>query len=265
MAPELSSAKAGQLLASITWDLAPLLAVQSSPAAASKRGYKLVSLDYSVTHSPQLTAGGAASGAQLKPASSSVSIKVTLPLQPFYSNTVLSERTSELQLLASITGLFGIFAVFKLLYGLLQSLQEWWAPRGAGGGKGGGRCWAARRGREQLTGPRRKAGGAAGSAEVEGSAQAVEGGNNPLLLSSRAALPGAVGGCAPAPALARWQRHQDAEGDVWFSCLSTGEVVWELPPGAWQRHQDAEGDVWFSCLSTGEVVWELPPGAVAVS
>jgi len=87
-----------------------------------------------------------------------------------------------------------------------------------------------------------------------------------------------AGGAGDAGAAAEWVRRSDEGGDFWFESVATGEVSWNLPPGAklvgepaaggaakgeaplpahWTRQHD-ETDTWYSNSLTGEVSWDRP-------
>jgi hypothetical protein len=67
------------------------------------------------------------------PASAAVRLSLSLPLQPFYLNVVLTEKTPLTSLLSTIVGLAGIFSLFGTLLGVTDTVQKF-APKRCGGG-----------------------------------------------------------------------------------------------------------------------------------
>jgi len=106
-------------LASISWEIAPLLAIQRDDYIGNgtiTQGYQLLSM----TSSPSYEEWSSI----VRPAEATVNIKITLPLQNIYSYTTLSVKVSDLQLLSSIIGLSGIFSGFAIAYKLMQTILK---------------------------------------------------------------------------------------------------------------------------------------------
>ncbi len=98
----------GGLLSTLAWQLAPLYGERTDQLnSRATRGYQMVGVSVATTLTP--LAQGLPS---IKPAEESVVVRIVLPLQPFYSSTVLSEKVSTVQLVTSIFGLTGVFALF---------------------------------------------------------------------------------------------------------------------------------------------------------
>ncbi len=112
-------ASSGGLLTSLEWQVLPLLDeiydLRPDASRSSRRGYTLIDGGISVTRKTATSALNA-SYSLFSPASSSISVRITLALQPYFSKTTLTEKTSLLELFASIVGLAGIFSVFGILF-----------------------------------------------------------------------------------------------------------------------------------------------------
>jgi len=107
------------LLTSLEWQVLPLLDeiydLRPDASRSSRRGYTLIDGGISVTRKTAASALNA-SYSLFSPASSSIAVKISLALQPYFSKTTLTEKTSLLELFASIVGLAGIFSVFGILF-----------------------------------------------------------------------------------------------------------------------------------------------------
>ncbi len=166
--------------------------------------------------------------ATLRPLEAAISLRVVLSLQALYSFTLLSEKTSIIQLLSSVVGLTGIFGAFGLAYRGFRALTA--VQRAA---RTCSDC-AAGRGRQLRSRSRRR------------------GGSSKLL-----AMPAVVGAdSTPAAALTLNPLQAAA------AAVSGQELKTVLPPAAnpWRHHQDDDGTVYYVNLQTGESVWTLPPG-----
>jgi hypothetical protein len=107
------------LLTSLEWQVLPLLDeiydLRPDASRSSRRGYTLIDGGISVTRKTATSALNS-SYSLFSPASSSIAVKISLALQPYFSKTTLTEKTSLLELFASIVGLAGIFSVFGILF-----------------------------------------------------------------------------------------------------------------------------------------------------
>ncbi len=229
MASADSMATPTSLLSTAAWEVAPLLAIQQdSFTGRVTRGYQLVAVSSSSTFT--------ATPAALKPAEASVALHISLPIQPFYSSTTLSEKLSVLQLLSSIVGLTGIFSAFGLAF-RATVLAKHQRKRGSCCGCCSACLYVPHR-RSKLTqlgaAPRAGIGAvqmSAGSAATELVTTA-----NPLM--QRAASMRAVVSPTPAAppeaaaAASTWLVQHDEDGDPYYVNPLTSESVWELPPGA---------------------------------
>jgi len=119
--------KNGGLLTNVEWNVLPLLdeIYDRRPAATqtARRGYTLIDGGTVVTRA---SANDGTFGL-ITPASSFVSVRILLPLQPYFSRTTLSEKTTLLDLFASIIGLGGLFSVFGILFQLAEKTVQ--SPR----------------------------------------------------------------------------------------------------------------------------------------
>ena len=110
----------GGLLTNVEWKVLPLLdeIYDRRPTATqtAKRGYTLIDGGTVVTRA----SANDGSFGLITPASSYVSVRILLPLQPYFSRTTLSEKTTLLDLFASIIGLGGLFSVFGILFQLAE-------------------------------------------------------------------------------------------------------------------------------------------------
>ena len=122
LSPAFSSATATQLLTSVQWQLEVMLAVlldqqdNAEGGGNSARGYQLLSSTGSCsTQFP---------GSSLLPSTSAVRVAVTLSLQPTFTLTQLSQKTSLADLGASVIGLAGLISFFRLLFQNSELLLE---------------------------------------------------------------------------------------------------------------------------------------------
>ena len=107
------------LLTKIEWKVLPLLDVRydlrSNTKNVARRGYTLINGGITTSRRSIVSLENS-SFTLIAPASASVEARVLLSLQPYYSRTTLTEKTTLLQLFASIVGLAGIFSVFGILF-----------------------------------------------------------------------------------------------------------------------------------------------------
>ena len=60
-----------------------------------------------------------------------------------------------------------------------------------------------------------------------------------------------------------WEAQQDAKGNYYYFCLTTGESAWEkptekcVPPPGWETVKNEDGTVYFYNKITGDSRWEL--------
>jgi hypothetical protein len=112
--------ESGGLLTDFEWNVLPLLdeLYDLRPAATqtAKKGYTLI--DGGIVLKRSSADDG--SFGLITPSSSYISLVVHLPLQPYFSRTTLSEKTSLLDLFASIVGLDGLFSVFGMFFQLAE-------------------------------------------------------------------------------------------------------------------------------------------------
>ena len=203
-----TTATSTSILTSATWELAPLLSIQRDAINNNfVRGYQLVSVASSSTFITTPTA--------VKPAEASVSLHVSLPIQPFYSSTFITEKTSVIQLLSSIVGLTGIFSAFGLAFQVVYAATQV-------------RYQCCRRQRLTKRPPPVPPQQPASTAELILT-------SNPL--QHHAALAAAHEAAPTAPlehpaAAATWYQQHDEDGNTYYANPLTGESVWELPEGA---------------------------------
>jgi hypothetical protein len=109
----------GGLMSVLEWKVLPLLDVlndiRPQSIRNSRRGYTLIDGGATVSRSVGEKSGNQ-SYSLFSPSGSSVTVKIALILQPYFSRTILSEKTSMLQLFTNIVGLAGIFSVFGILF-----------------------------------------------------------------------------------------------------------------------------------------------------
>jgi hypothetical protein len=87
--------------------VSPLLTVVANAVTGiTQRGYRLVNGPVEGVWAP------VSGGASLQPATEHVTVVIALPVQAFQEHIAISEKTSLLQLVASIVGLTGLFAGF---------------------------------------------------------------------------------------------------------------------------------------------------------
>jgi len=107
------------MLAKIEWSVLPLLDVRydlrSNATDPARRGYTLINGGITSTRTSKVSSSNS-SFTNIAPASAAVEARIGLSLQPYYSRTTLTEKTTLLQLFASIVGLAGIFSVFGILF-----------------------------------------------------------------------------------------------------------------------------------------------------
>lgn len=132
------SAQAG-LLARVAWAVAPVLGTHAEDGQPKSRtrGYQLLPLSLDAVHKPT------AAPATLQPAAAEVVVTVSLPLQPLYSATVLSQKTSLVELLSSVLALSGIFGIFARVFAISEGMMDGGSVcsctsrrRGSGSGSG---------------------------------------------------------------------------------------------------------------------------------
>ncbi len=253
-APRTVAGAPGALLASVAWSLTPLLAVVSNNITARTYvGYSFTGSALNVALAPLAAPNGGGGGLlSVAPASAAVALSIALPLQTVYTQVTLTQRVPWTQLLANIVGLTGVLGFFGVLYGQFEK-------RFPEGGGGGGKRSAAAAATLFVAAPAQAAAAgevaelqqrmAALAAEMEALAARVAGASaeggaglrlreNPL---HRAVLLRA--GVAPRPpappaaasgargAVGTWRHESDGEYG-WFKNSLSGEVAWELPPGA---------------------------------
>ena len=99
----------GALQSGFTWALAPLLSQLNNTVSPgqSRKGWQLLSQGSRSAPPQQLLppSTGANGTLTVLPLSSAVSVRVTLELQPYVATTTLTELTSVLQLLSSMSRL----------------------------------------------------------------------------------------------------------------------------------------------------------------
>lgn len=105
-----AAAPPGSLLQSIVWTLPTLVAVLNSsvPTASSARGFSMTR-DAAVIATTPLASD---QSVELAPTTSSVAIALNFQLATFFTQTVLTPRTSIAALIASIVGIVGVFGFF---------------------------------------------------------------------------------------------------------------------------------------------------------
>jgi sugar lactone lactonase YvrE len=115
------------LLTSLEWQVLPLLDeiydLRPDASRSSRRGYTLIDGGLSVTRKTAASALNA-SYSLFSPASSSIAVKISLELQPYFSKTTLTEKMSLLELFANIVGLAGIFSLFGILFERAEKVSE---------------------------------------------------------------------------------------------------------------------------------------------
>jgi hypothetical protein len=216
-----TAGSSGTLLSSITWSLPTLLSVVNSTVSqyTSARGYTITSGAYAIT--PQSLPTAVGGGLAIIPNSAAVSIKISFPLNTFYSTTLLSEKQSVASLLSSLIGLAGIFGLF----GSLLAASDFSAA-----------CLRSSAACARFVpGKRGRSFASSGPAVVEEKrepGQRFGSTVNPLAMQKSTAR---TDGCVDLNTtttneVLRWYKRND-EIDTWF-VSSAGESVWVLPFGA---------------------------------
>ena len=91
----------------------------------------------------------------------------------------------------------------------------------------------------------------------EAAAKATGGGEQPGSEADAAVLPGG------------WEVVTDDEGAVYYHCVATGEVSWDLPEAAasdalpedWEEVEDGQGSTYYFNPVTNETSWNHPGAA----
>ena len=222
--PRQAQAAPGSALTSMAWTVVPLLSVlldntTAGTLGASLRGYSLVRSTFAAQQAALASSAGGA-GALALPLSASVALTISLPLQPVYSVTLLTQRVSWTQVLANIVGFGGLLSLFGSVFKVSGRVRE----------RVGRACQPCSRAGK----PRAVLGSTGGE---ERSAGGLVLALNPLHAAAHTPQvpPPALQAQPPGPGAAPgggvvWTRHSD-ERDEWYS-NSLGEVVWTLPQGA---------------------------------
>jgi hypothetical protein len=244
-----ASPKPGALLASLTWELTPVLSVlwDNVTAANSAIGWYLA--DSKLTPAPFFTPPGLNGSLSIIPTASPVTVTFALSLSSTYSSTLLTQRVPITQLLANIVGLSGLLTFFGIVFG---SFEGYCARKKGGvgahkhlplsssigsGGNGGGSALGGtpmEASSVLAVGNPLRVGSSSPSQRETGHAEGSLAGELQALRREMEALKAAVWPLeAPRAVVAAvvWQRHSDASGDVWYTS-SAGETAWELPSGA---------------------------------
>lgn len=260
----------GMFLSSVTWTLPTLLSVVNStvPQFSSSRGYIITSGPYVVTQRSLREAQGG--GLEIIPNTAAVAVKISFPLNTFYSTTLLSEKQTVSALLSSLIGLAGIFSLFGSLLAVTD-LSAACLRKNA--------CCA-----RFVPGKRPRPFTSSPPSVVE---RAVEDdahwSSNPLSTTrnlSGKEIPQASTHMEN-PADVFWYEITE-DNDTWY-VSSTGEMSWTLPEGTHDHkgvapprdstlvQEDGSADIlWFEVTeddeswfvsSTGEASWVLPEGA----
>lgn len=254
--PAVSSPQGLNLVSSIAWNLDVMLGVlldqtdSAEGGGKSARGYLLLSSAGSKTT--------AYPGSSILPTSSAILVSISLSLQPIFTQTVLTQKTSLADLGASIIGLAGLAALFRLLFQYTEKLMEGQlfvfvcggCCRGGGGGGDSARV---------LKGEGLGEGGD-GVGEAAASTAVLKGAKPPKKVVAVAHPEELV-----VNPLHHHHHHQHHHHHSIGVVPEEGKVVMVDPPlpthpSVWHRHSDGD-DVWFHCPATGEVAWKLPPGA----
>jgi len=110
----------GGLISSLEWKVLPLLDVlydfRPGAFSNSRKGYSLIDGGTTVSRVIVENASSNQSYALFPSTRTTLTVKVSLLLQPYFSRTTLSEKTSVLLLFSNIVGLAGIFSVFGILF-----------------------------------------------------------------------------------------------------------------------------------------------------
>jgi len=108
-----SAATRTALVTAVAWTVEVLgTLLQDTIKGESKQGYQLSVAAAAASSAPV--------GPTIIPAMSTVAVTVSLPLQTFYSLTLLQPRQSLVELLSSIVGLLGIIGLFRVLFLTLE-------------------------------------------------------------------------------------------------------------------------------------------------
>jgi len=112
---EAVAASTGGPISSISWKISPFYHVtDDSLNNRQSQGYTLV--DISTTIERKWPDDTSNISATLLPLASGISITILLPIQTFYAAVSISEKTSAIQLMASIVGLSSVLGVFQMLF-----------------------------------------------------------------------------------------------------------------------------------------------------
>jgi len=122
IANDSSAANTLSLLSSVSWSVAPMLALQDNLVTGVRtRGYRLLQGALGVWKTQ-------VSAASFLPAQASVAVTFDLSPPAFYQSITITEKTTVLQLLASLGGVVGVLAIFGKAFSLterqLESVQE---------------------------------------------------------------------------------------------------------------------------------------------
>ena len=259
----------GQLLSSISWTIPTLLSVLNSSVSPSSRGFLLINGAHKVTRKALLPLSD---GLGIQPATATLEILLSLPLNNFYAVKVLSEKQSLVALLSSIVGLAGIFGFFGILLSVTDSLRAMSAKSPPPPPPG-----------PPVTPPKKEV----DEKEVRAFINPVHAGAGTKEATATETV---------------WRRVIDGKS-TWFESVIPGESVWTLPAGAriegnvvrrlpvssqrdalavaspkksspsspstspdanvpetlWRRVVEGNA-TWFESVVPGESVWELPPG-----
>ena len=100
----------------IDWEVAThFTTLENTLTGVSYKGYSVVNMSSRISRTP-LTSGLDPSLASLLPVTRAITLRITLPLQPFYSSVIWLEKTSTIQLVSSIIGLASIFTIFQMVF-----------------------------------------------------------------------------------------------------------------------------------------------------
>jgi hypothetical protein len=230
-----SAATPTALLSTLSWTMEVLGTILlDTVRGETMQGYQLSTAAAEATLSPLV--------ASLSPSRAHVTVSLALPLQTYYSSTLLTPRQSLVELFSSIVGLLGIIGLFRFLF-LMSEVTLAQAALVAASAK-----------RRHSAAPLRSA-AAGGEGQVQ---QPVFGAvTNPIRRgagagASEAALVAALEGTPPPAAPA----GSSAAG------TSTGTST-RSAPLQWRVHKDSS-DTWYVSLDGQTTVWELPEGGEVV-
>jgi hypothetical protein len=109
----------GGMLLRLDMAVAPVLGTRTAEAANDRtRGYELLPVSLAATRA------AVAVPALLQPAAAEVVVAIALPLQPLFGVTVLSEKTSLVELLSSILALGGLFGIFAHVFAMSEGVLD---------------------------------------------------------------------------------------------------------------------------------------------